>query len=948
MKSLTIKATTVLFSLLMSSSFLEAQQSTTSQLAEKIDLNEAIPTDPNVKIGKLSNGLTYYIQNNGKPENKVELRLVINAGSILEDDDQQGLAHFMEHMNFNGTKNFKKNELVDYLQGIGVKFGADLNAYTSFDETVYILPIPSDDPEKLEKGFLILEDWAHNALLEDDEIDSERGVVLEEYRIGKGADERMRQRYLPKMMYGSRYAERLPIGKKEILENFSYETLKRYYNDWYRPDLMAVVAVGDLDVATLEAKIISHFGNIPKANNPRQRENYDLPNHNETFISIEKDPEASFSNVQIMFKDDENSKPKTTIGDYRKGLLESLYAQMINNRLDELRNSENPPFVFGFSYYGGTFARTKNAYQSSAMVDASGQLNALKTLLEENERVKRYGFYEGEFERAKKDLIANYERAYKDRDKTESNRIVGQYVNNFLEKTPIPGIEWSFEMLNTLLPNIKVEEVNQLITEYIKDENRVIILTGPEKEGLTDVTEQEVKDLLASLSDADIKPYEDEAVASALMTKLPAKGKVTDYKVNDQLDTKTLILSNGAKVTYKITDFKNDEILFDAFSYGGSSLYSDEEFLATANANGGLTEAGVNGFNLNDMNKVLSGKIVNVRPSIGAYSENLSGNATPDAFEELFQLTHLYFTALNKDDKAFKSFVNKQKAFLGNLMSNPQFYFSNEINKFTNEDNPRYTGFPTPEAMDAADYDLAYQKYQERFADASDFHFYFVGNIDEQKLVEFAETYLASLPGKSSSETYVVHPFRPLTGQHKKVVEVGQDQKSNVRITYNGPTEYSSKENMALSGLADVLTIKLIEKLREEEGGVYGVGASAGVNKIPYPWYRFNISFPCGPENVNKLTTAVMEEVDKLIKDGPEDKDLAKIKEALLVKRKEDLKTNRFWLNHLRNADYLQNDVNKVLNFEENVTALSKEDLQNAAKKYLTQGYILAIQNPEK
>lgn len=948
MKSLTIKATTVLFSLLMSSSFLEAQQSTTSQLAEKIDLNEAIPTDPNVKIGKLSNGLTYYIQNNGKPENKVELRLVINAGSILEDDDQQGLAHFMEHMNFNGTKNFKKNELVDYLQGIGVKFGADLNAYTSFDETVYILPIPSDDPEKLEKGFLILEDWAHNALLEDDEIDSERGVVLEEYRIGKGADERMRQRYLPKMMYGSRYAERLPIGKKEILENFSYETLKRYYNDWYRPDLMAVVAVGDLDVATLEAKIISHFGNIPKANNPRQRENYDLPNHKETFISIEKDPEASFSNVQVMFKDDENSKPKTTIGDYRKGLLESLYAQMINNRLDELRNSENPPFVFGFSYYGGTFARTKNAYQSSAMVDASGQLNALKTLLEENERVKRYGFYEGEFERAKKDLIANYERAYKDRDKTESNRIVGQYVNNFLEKTPIPGIEWSFEMLNTLLPNIKVEEVNQLITEYIKDENRVIILTGPEKEGLTDVTEQEVKDLLASLSDADIKPYEDEAVASALMTKLPAKGKVADYKVNDQLDTKTLILSNGAKVTYKITDFKNDEILFDAFSYGGSSLYSDEDFLATANANGGLTEAGVNGFNLNDMNKMLSGKIVNVRPSIGAYSENLSGNATPDALEELFQLTHLYFTALNKDEKAFKSFVNKQKAFLGNLMSNPQFYFQNEINKFTNEGNPRYTGFPTPEAMDAADYDLAYQKYQERFADAGDFHFYFVGNIDEQKIVEFAETYLASLPSKSSSETYVVHPFRPLTGQHKKVVEVGQDQKSNVRITYNGPTEYSSKENMALSGLADVLTIKLIEKLREEEGGVYGVGASANISKMPYGWYRFNISFPCGPENVDKLTATAMEEVAKLVANGPEDKDLAKIKEALLLKRKEDLKTNRFWLSTLRSADYLQNDVNQLLQFEDKVTALSKDDLQNVAKKYLTQGYILAIQNPEK
>lgn len=948
MKSLTFKVTTVLFALMLSSSLLIAQQTTTSVETEKIDLNQKIPVDPNVKMGMLSNGLTYYIQNNGKPENKVELRLVINAGSILEDNDQQGLAHFMEHMNFNGTKNFKKNELVDYLQGIGVKFGADLNAYTSFDETVYILPIPSDDPEKLEKGFLILEDWAHNALLEEEEIDSERGVVLEEYRIGKGADERMRQRYLPKMMYGSRYAERLPIGKKEILENFSYETLKRYYNDWYRPDLMAVVAVGDLDVATLEAKIKAHFEHIPNPNNPRPRDNFDLPNHKETFISIEKDPEASFSNVQVMFKDDENSKPRTTIGDFRKSIIESLYAQMINNRLDELRNGENPPFVYGFSYYGGTFARTKNAYQSSAMVDAAGQLNALKALLEENERVKRYGFYQGEFERAKKDLIANYDRAYKDRDKTESNRIVGQYVNNFLEKTPIPGIEWSYKTLNALLPEIKVAEVNQLITEYIKDENRVIILTGPEKEGLKEVTEQDVKDLLESMDNADLQPYSDQEVASSFITKLPSKGSVTDYTVNDKLDTKTLTLSNGAKVTYKVTDFKNDEILFDAFSYGGSSLYSDEDYLATANANGGLTEAGVNGFNLNDMNKMLSGKIVNVRPSIGGYSEGLSGNATPDAFEELFQLTHLYFTALNKDEKAFKSFIDKQKAFLGNLMSNPQFYFQNELGKFTNEGNPRYTGFPTPETMDAADYDLAYQKYQERFDDAGDFHFYFVGNIDEQKLVEFVETYIASLPGKSSNESYVVHPYRPLTGQHKKVVEVGQDQKSNVRITYNGPTEYSSTENMALSGLADVLTIKLIEKLREEEGGVYGVGANAGISKIPYAWFRFNISFPCGPENVDKLTSVVMEEVNKLIENGPEDKDLDKIKEALLLKRKEDVKTNRFWLSTLRNADYLQNDINELLKFEEKVAALSKEDLQSAAKKYLTQGYILGIQNPEK
>lgn len=909
---------------------------------------EKIPFNPEVKIGTLSNGLTYYIKNNGKPENKVELRLVVNAGSILEDDDQLGLAHFMEHMNFNGTKNFKKNELVDYLQSIGVKFGAHLNAYTSFDETVYILPIPSDDPEKLEKGFQIIEDWAHNAQLTDEEIDSERGVVLEEYRLGQGADERMQQKYLPKVLYGSKYADRLPIGTKENLESFKYESLKNFYKDWYRPDLMAVIAVGDIDVATLEAKIKEHFEDIPAAKNPKPRMVYDMPNHKETFIAIESDKEASFSNVQVLFKDSENYAPDTTIKEYRQSVVEGLFSQMINNRLDEMRNSANPPFVYGFSYHGGTYARSKEAYQSFAMTSESGQLNALKTLLEENERVRKFGFFEGEFERAKKDVLANLEKSFKDKDKTESNRIVGEYVRHFLEKEPMPGIEWEFNFYKDNLPAITLEDVNGLIKDYIREDNRVIVLTGPEKEGLVQVTESEVKAVLDEVKNSDLKPYEDKAVATSLITDLPSKGSISDYKKNDALGTTTLTLSNGATVTYKITDFKNDEILFDAYSYGGNSLYSDEDYKATSFANGGLAEAGVNTFDIVELGKMLSGKIVNVRPSIGTYSEGLSGNASPKDLEELFQLTHLYFTSLNKDDDAYKSYIEKQKAFMGNLMSNPQFFFSNEMGKFMYGDSPRYVGFPTVEEMDKADYGLAYKKYQERFADASDFHFYFVGNIDEKKLVEYSEMYLANLPSSKTKEMYRVDDFRPLTGQHEKIVEIGEDAKSMVRMTYHGPTEYNEKEDHALKSLGEILTIKLIEKLREEEGGVYGAGANGGISKVPYGWYRFNISFPCGPENVDKLTNATLAEVDKLIKEGPSDKDLAKVKEAQLLGYKENLKENRFWLQTLKTADYEQTDASKMLDFEKTVNAMTKEDLQKVAKKYLTNGYIIGIQNPEK
>ncbi len=907
-----------------------------------------IPTDPNVKIGKLSNGLTYYIKNNKKPADKVELRLVVNAGSILEDEDQLGLAHFMEHMNFNGTKNFKKNDLVDYLQSIGVKFGAHLNAYTSFDETVYILPIPSDDPEKLEKGFQILEDWAHNTSLEGDQIDSERGVVLEEYRLRRGADDRMLQKYLPKVMYGSKYADRLPIGTKENLENFKHESIKQFFKDWYRPDLMAVIAVGDVDVNLLEDKIKSHFENIPAAKKPRKREVFEVPNHEETFIAIENDKEAAFSRVQIMYKDKSVPKKSTTIEDYRKSMIKSVFSQMINNRLNELRNKENPPFVYGYSYYGGTWARTKNAYQSVASTSESGQLTGLKALLEENERVKRFGFQEGEFERAKKSILVRYEKSFKDKDKTESNRIIGQYVRNYLTSEPIPSIDWEYNFYKTHLPNIRLSEINALIKDYLHDDNRVIVMVGPKKEGLIKVTEQEVKDLLNSVKTQDIKPYEDKVVASSLITSLPAKGHIIKTEKNDDLGTTTLTLNNGAEVTYKKTDFKNDEILFQAYSYGGSSLYSDEDYLATIYANGGLIEAGVNGFSKIDLGKMMSGKIVNVRPSIGTYSENFSGSCSPKDLEELFQLTHLYFTALNKDKKAYNSFINKQKSFLGNLLSNPQYYFQNEMGKFINGKNPRYTGFPTPEKYDASDYNLAYNKFKERFSDAGDFKFYFVGNIDEQKLIDLSLTYFGSLPSNNSKEKYIVSNFRPITGSHTKIVKKGEDPKSSVRITFQGETDYNRKESHALSSLGEILSIKLIEKLREEEGGVYGVGARGYINKIPYGWFSFNISFPCGPENVDKLKNVALDELKKIIENGPTDKDLDKIKEAQLLDHKENLKKNRYWINVLKNADYQKDDINNLLSHEEFISSITKDDIQNVAKKYLTTGYILGIHNPEK
>ncbi|MBQ4822702.1 insulinase family protein [Aquimarina sp. MMG016] len=925
------------------------QNTANAELKTSAAINEGIiPVDPNVKVGKLDNGLTYYIRNNGKPEDKVELRLVVNAGSILEDESQLGLAHFMEHMNFNGTKNFKKNDLIDYLQSIGVKFGADLNAYTSFDQTVYILPIPSDDPEKLEKGFQILEDWAHNAELTEEAIDGERGVVLEEYRLGQGAQQRMLQKYLPLIAYNSKYSERLPIGTKEVLENFKYEDVRRFYKDWYRPDLMSVIAVGDLDVATLEKKIKDHFTGLKMPENPKKREYFDTPNHKETLVAVVSDKEAPNSVVRLIYKDREMSQPMKTIADYRGNLIEGLFAQMMNNRLNELRNKPNPPFIFAGSSHSGTFARKREAYQSFALTSETGQLDALKAILQENKRVQQYGFKNGEFDRAKKDVIASIEKLFKDKDKRESSRIIGEYINNYLEEEAIPGLEWEYEQTVSQLPTIKLEEVNSLIKNFLHDDNRAVVMTGPEKEELKQVTKEEVLKLLKEVETSKIEDYEDEKVRENLIEKMPTPGKIVDTKKNEEFDYTVLELSNGAKVTYKKTDFKNDEVLFTAYSYGGSSLYSDEDYHQTVFANNSISQTGLGGLSLNDMNKMMSGKIVNVRPFIGGISEGFSGSSTPKDLETLFQQVYLYYTGVNKDKEAWKSDMDKQKGFLANILANPQNYFSIEFGKFQNQGNPRYSGFPTPEKLDAANYELAYQKYKERFAGAGGFNFYFVGNIDEAKLKEYAEKYIASLPDTGKDETYKVFNYRPLSGSHEKIIYKGADPKSTVNIIWRGETKYDKKEDLALAATGEILTIKLIEKLREEEGGVYGVGARGNINKLPYGSYSFSIGFPCGPENVKKLTEAALAELKKIINEGPTDKDLAKIKEARLLDYKEKSKQNKFWLDNLKNTDYNQQSMENSKSYTTMVNNISKEEIQEVAKKYLDKGHILGVLMPEK
>ena len=896
-----------------------------------------IPLDPSVRTGTLSNGMKYYIKKNVKPEKKVEFRLAINAGSINEDEDQRGLAHFMEHMNFNGTKNFPENKLVDFLQSIGIKFGQHLNAYTSFDETVYMLPVPLDKPGNLDSGLKVMEDWAFNALLTDKEIEKERGVVLEELRLGLGADKRMLDQYLPKLAYNSRYADRLPIGKKEILQNFKPDALRRFHKDWYRPDLMALVVVGDINVDEMEQKIKANFSKYQNPANARKRVDYEMPNHKETLISIATDADATSSSAQFYIKDDGPAKADVTVNDYQKSIVEQLAATIVNNRLQELTNSEKPPFIFGYVSHSN-FLRTKDAFQAYAMTKEGEQKNALKVLLEEVERAKRFGFSQNELDRAKSETLSNLEKSYNNRDKTESARLVMEYVRNFLNQEPIPGIEWEYELHKQYLPSVTLDQVNNILKNYIKDDSRVIVVTGPKKENAVLPTDAQLLATVDDVKNAQLKPYEDKAAIKTLVEPFKSNGKIVKTEADAKLGTTTFTLSNGAKVTYKKTDFKEDEIVFSAISLGGSSLISNEDIEKTQWAFPALSESGFNKYSKNDITKFLSGKQVSVMPYVGGISTGFNGNSTKKDFETLFQMIYGYFTNLNYDEASYNSYKAKQQGFLDNLLANPQTYFQSEVQKYLNQKNPRFFGIlPDAKAWEKTSYKLAYDIYKKSVANAGNFHFYFVGNVDENQIKQLSEQYLASLPSTKKSETYKDLGYRPLFTSTEKVIKKGKDPKSMVMIRFSGETKYNEQEDLAMRALGEVATIKIIEKLREDEGGIYGGGARGSLNKVPYGSYNFSINFPCGPENAEKLTKIALAELQKMIDNGPEQKDLDKFKEGEANDDVTNMKDNNYWLQNITSYQTQGGDKYSVLNYLTKVKALTVKDLQSVGKKYLTE-----------
>ncbi|RAW03395.1 M16 family metallopeptidase [Pseudochryseolinea flava] len=912
-------------------------------------LKEKLPIDPTVKIGKLSNGLTYYIRKNVKPERKIELRLAVNVGSILEDDDQQGLAHFVEHMAFNGSKNFQKNDIVSFLQSIGVEFGADLNAYTGFDETVYILPIPTEKKENIEKGFQILEDWASTVAFDGAEIDKERGVVLEESRGGKGAEDRMFRVVYPKMFQGSKYAERLPIGKDDILKNFKHDVIKRFYRDWYRPDLMAVIVVGDIEPAEAERYIKTHFEKLKPVANPRPRAYADVPARATSEGLVVTDPEATNHVIEIYYPS-QREKETVTVSDYREYLVRRLFTSILSQRMQELVQKADPPFVFGGTFVGG-YARGYESFQSIAYLAKGGPEAAINALVQENERARKFGFTAAELDRTKKMMMKGIERSFNERDKTESANLVDEYVNHFLQQEPIPGIEKEFQYHKDYLDAITLEEVNAYTAKNLPSPTtpKLVVLQGPEKADFKMPTKEELLAMAETAAKAEIKPYEEKAIATSLLEKSPTAGKITATKENTAIGTTTVTLSNGVTVILKPTDFKNDQVIMNATRFGGQYLFDAKDRFSAEFSSVVISQMGIGSFSPVDLRKVLAGKSASVSPRIGPISETLTGSCSAVDLETMLQLVYLNFTQPRKDQELFTSFVTKQQSLYQNMTSNPEFTFQDSVFNILYKGHAWSPKVPKGENIGLINLDKAVEIYKARFGDATGFTFVIVGKFDLAQIKPMLETYLGSLPASGKKSTFKDPGLRPVKGVVKKEVRKGTEPKSFIRLFWNGETPYNETENLKMQALSEVLNIKVIEKLREDLGGIYSGGVFARMSKYPYSNYSFGMALPCGPENVDKLITAALEEIAKIKKDGPTEADLNKVKETWKQQYVVNVKENNFWVSQLIQSVELGADPTGILSYEKRIATITPKDVKDAAVKYLTdKNYVQVVLNPEK
>ena len=912
------------------------------------NLNDPLPLDPAVRVGKLDNGLTYYVQRNTEPANRAELWLAVNAGSVLEEDDQQGLAHFLEHMLFNGTRRFPEQDLIAYLESTGMEFGPDINAYTSFDETVYMLQVPTDQDEILVKAFDVLEDWAGSATLSPEEIDKERGVILEEQRLrDQNADGRIDAKVWPVLSASSPYTNRLPIGDLDVIRNAPPEAIRRFYETWYRPDLMAVVAVGDFDVDRIETLIKEHFSSLPEATNPTERPSFDIPTQEQPRVLIVTDPEYPYTELSITTV--HPSHPILSAGDFRDWLVSDLFDTMLNGRLEEISRKPDAPFLYAWAR-SQDLARPAETYALQAQVSAGEVLAGIEALLTEVERVRKHGFTETELKRAKQDLLRAYDRYYLERENIDSRAFADGYVDHFLTGGASPSVELLAQLARQLVPDISIDEVSALAFDRASDRGRVLVVTAPEQAKAKLPSEDALAGVFDAVAAKAVDPYVDQvAGAAGLMAEPPAPVAIVAERTVPELGVTEITLANGVRVIMKQTDFRENEVIFSATSPGGSSLVADTDFPEADAAAYLVSQSGIGELSQTELQKLLSGKTVGVAPGVFELSEGFSGYAATEDLETAMQLIHLYATQPRLDPAFVEDFKKQARADLVNRQADPYAVFEDALKEALYGNSIRRGVLPLPE-IERLDATRSLEIYRERFGDTSDFTFTFVGNFDEEELKQLAQRYLGALPAAGRQESWNdVTPALP-GGVVEKDVKKGQDQQSLVQLVFTGPISATEQVQVQLEALERVLDIRLRDALREELSGTYAPFVAANLSTLPQPRYSVSIGFGTDPNRVDELVNAMFQAIGDLKANGPTEEEVTTVQEQLRRNREEAQESNDFWLSQLEYYFTTPGeDPMDILGYDRWVNAVTPGDIQDAARATLPDDrYVKVVLYPEK
>jgi zinc protease len=916
-----------------------------SVVALEYNSNTILQMDPEIATGQLDNGLTYYVYENEEPEDVAYLRLVIKAGSLQEDEDQQGLAHFVEHMAFNGSLNFDSGEIINFLESIGMEYGAHLNASTGYDKTIYKLKIPTDDQKIIKKSILVLADFAGKVSFKEQAFENERKVVVEEWRASLGSTERQREKLIKINFANSKYAVRKPIGKVDLIKTFEPQRARDFYYEWYRPELMAVIAIGDFEKENIVSLINEHFSSLTNPTQGRPREVYSVPLTTKDSVYFVTDTEETTTLVRVLF----NHKTKLfrTQGDFRDNVVLGIYLDLLNQRLSEIALQKDPPFVAAGIYEDQL--TPKNTQYTLAFIPLNNDFErGFEAMLTEIERVRQHGFLNSELERIKDDYLSYYQKIYDNRDDQDSTFFLQDFVDRFVNKEAITSIVFDYELIKAILLTITIEDLKTITDKWFLDAGRKIVITAPEKNIDSLPAPDDLLALLNQSSQNQLAVYEeDDVVQRPLLEVSPVPSKIIYEKYHKQLDTTEWHLANGVRVILKPTDFKKNSVRFSAQSPGGTSLVSDEFFVSADKAIDVVIYSGVGSFNTIELNKKLSGKNLSIEPKIFSLSEGMSGSSTTEDLSTLFELIYLYFTAPRFDDDDFENYKKREREMLLDRQLDPEEVFSDlYISKLYNN---HYRVRPwTLELLEEVDYEQAFQFYQERFDNAGDFTFYFVGSFDLKMIKPLVERYLGGLPSTFKRENWKDRNVDYFRGIHSDTLKMGLEPKSTTYLIYTGPFAYNIRNRLNFYAMQKMLNIRLNETVREKIGGVYSIGAYGSKAKYPNQSYAFIIYFNSDPERQEEIIEVIEQEIENLQEKGFGQSYLDKVNKQMLQEYREEYKTNDFWLSTFQFYDWIKEPYLNIYRVEQLHQQRTLKEIVNLARKtFLKRNYMFLTHLPE-